>query len=274
MQEIARGTLSKLIAQNEDTVRYTLPVGPARLDLNPLLGQPVALAFTGRILCCHCGRQTRKSFGQGHCYPCFTKLAACDSCIMSPEKCHFDAGTCREPDWAMTHCMTEHVVYLANSSGLKVGITRGSQVPTRWIDQGAIQAIPMYRVDTRQQAGFVEHVLRDHVSDRTNWRTMLKGEVAPIDLQAERSRLLEASAAAVDALRQRFGDGAIRAVDEAPVSFHYPVNAYPAKVTSFDFDKQPVVEGRLAGIKGQYLLLDTGVINIRKFTAYEITVSA
>lgn len=273
MQLIAQGTLAKLKSTPGAPLSYRLPVGDVEIDLNQRIGQTLRLSYTGRIFCCNCGRQTKKSFSQGYCYPCFTKLAACDTCIMSPEKCHFDAGTCREPEWAQTHCMVEHVVYLANSSGIKVGITRGTQIPTRWVDQGAIQAIPMFRVDTRQQAGFVEHVVRQHVPDRTNWRTMLKGEVALIDMAAERQRLVRETAGEIVELRDRFGTGSIRVVNEPELDLGYPVSAYPAKVFSLDFEKQPVIEGRLMGIKGQYLMFDIGVINIRKFGAYEITVS-
>lgn len=192
---------------------------------------------------------------------------------MSPERCHYAAGTCREPSWGEQFCMTEHVVYLANSSGAKVGITRALQVPTRWIDQGASQALPIMRVATRQQSGLVEDVLRSQVTDRTNWRAMLKGEAPALDLQQLAGQLLEACAPGIEALQQRFGLQAIQPLPDAPlVEISYPVMAYPAKVTSFDLEKTPIVEGTLQGIKGQYLIFDTGVINIRKFTAYQLAV--
>ena len=182
MLELGRGALSKMSTRLEQPVQYSLRLGEQDLDLNALLGQGVRLEYLGAIHCSHCGRKTKKSFSQGYCYPCFSKLAQCDTCIMSPERCHYAAGTCREPAWGEQFCMTEHVVYLANSSGAKVGITRATQVPTRWIDQGATQALPIMRVATRQQSGLVEDVLRSQVTDRTNWRAMLKGEAAPLDL--------------------------------------------------------------------------------------------
>lgn len=129
------GRLRKMPVEAGEPVAYSIAVGDTRIPLNDLIGRPLRLDFDGVIRCIHCDRKTNKSFNQGFCYPCFRKLAACDSCIMSPEKCHYHLGTCREPEWGETHCMVEHVVYLANSSGLKVGITRASQVPTRWIDQ-------------------------------------------------------------------------------------------------------------------------------------------
>ncbi|MDH4610743.1 DUF2797 domain-containing protein [Pseudomonas sp. BN102] len=259
----------------EAPVQYGFRLGEAEIAANPLIGKQLRLEFLGAIHCIHCGRKTKKSFSQGYCYPCFTKLAQCDSCIVSPEKCHFEQGTCREPEWGERFCMTDHVVYLANSSGIKVGITRASQVPTRWIDQGATQALPIVRVATRQQSGFVEDLLRSQVADRTNWRAMLKGDAPALDLAAIRDQLFDSCAEGLRALQDRFGLQAIQPVsDVLPIEINYPVDAYPTKVVSFDLDKTPVVEGTLRGIKGQYLILDTGVINLRKYTAYQLAISA
>lgn len=146
-------------------------------------------------------------------------------------------------------------------------------MPTRWLDQGAIQALPILEVNTRQQSGFVEMLFKEQVSDRTNWRAMLKGEVEPLDLNAERNRLLDVLSDGLDKLRDLHGQDAIRTLDEAPHAFDYPVETFPRKVVSHNFDKQPRVEGVLQGIKGQYLILDTGVINLRKFTGYEISLT-
>ncbi len=271
----AAGCLQKMAVTLDEPVRYSLRLDDQAIPLNDLIGQPIELNYSGAIYCHHCGRKSNKSFSQGYCYPCFKKLAQCDSCIVSPEKCHYHLGTCREPEWGETHCMIEHVVYLANSSGVKVGITRHSQVPTRWIDQGAIQALPILRVQTRQQSGLVEDALRQHVADKTNWRAMLKGDNHILDLPALRDDLLQRSAAELRALQDRFGLQAIQPVTDADVTeIHYPVQQYPTKVASFNLDKTPTVSGILQGIKGQYLILDTGVINLRKFTAYQVTFSA
>ena len=273
MLELGRGALSKMSTRLQQPVQYSLRLGEQDLDLNALLGQGVRLEYLGAIHCSHCGRKTKKSFSQGYCYPCFSKLAQCDTCIMSPERCHYAAGTCREPAWGEQFCMTDHVVYLANSSGAKVGITRATQVPTRWIDQGATQALPIMRVATRQQSGLVEDVLRSQVTDRTNWRAMLKGEAAPLDLAQLAGEIFQACHDGITTLQERFGLQAIQPLsDLAVVDIAYPVLAYPAKVASFDLEKTPVVEGTLQGIKGQYLIFDTGVINIRKFTAYQLAV--
>jgi hypothetical protein len=271
MHILAQGALRKMRTELTDgQAHYQLVCGEQSLALNELLGQRIRLTYSGEINCLHCGRKTRKSFNQGYCYPCFVKLAECDSCIMSPEKCHYHLGTCRDPSWGEQFCFQTHVVYLANSSGIKVGITRGTQVPTRWIDQGAVQALPILRVDSRLQSGLVEHLFKDQVADRTNWRTMLKGGIAPLDLKAERDRLFELSREGMAELEQRFGLQALQRLDADEVSIDYPVLNYPLKVSSLNLDKTPDVSGQLLGIKGQYLILDTGVINIRKYTAYQV----
>lgn len=273
MTELGRGSLSKMAARLDAPVQYAFRLGDSEVPVNPLLGKTLRLEYLGAIHCTHCGRKTKTSFSQGYCYPCMQKLAQCDVCIMSPEKCHFDQGTCREPSWGEQFCMTDHIVYLANSSGVKVGITRASQVPTRWIDQGATQALPILRVATRQQSGFVEDLLRSQVADKTNWRALLKGDAAPVDLVAIREQLFDSCGAGLTALQQRFGLQAIQPLSATEVqAIRYPIAAYPTKITSFNLDKLPLAEGTLLGIKGQYLMFDTGVINIRKYTAYQLAI--
>ncbi len=274
MSTVSSGGLKKMRSTLTDPVDYFLPVGDAEIALNPLLEQPMQIEFSGNIFCINCGRKTKKSFNQGYCFPCVRKLARCDSCIVSPEKCHFHLGTCREPQWGEENCMIPHVVYLANSSGGKVGITRGTQIPTRWIDQGAVQALPIIGVQTRYQSGLVEVALKNHIADKTNWRAMLKGSPEAIDLVASKHELLAASETEIQLLQDEFGLQAIQVLeDQAVQEIAYPVVTYPEKITSLNLDKTPLVSGTLLGIKGQYLLLDTGVLNIRKFTAYDVTVT-
>ena len=272
---LAKGGARKMVVRLEEPVSYSLPLGDEQYPLNPLLGQTVHLRYEGVINCIHCNRKTNKSFSQGYCYPCFKRLAQCDSCIVSPEKCHFAAGTCREPEWGEQHCMIDHVVYLANTSGLKVGITRGSQVPTRWIDQGATQARPIFRVATRLQSGLVESLFKDHVADKTNWQAMLKGVPEPRDLEEARLELMSAGADGIDALQRDHGPTAITELtDQVDTQITFPVLEYPEKVKSFNLDKTPLVGGTLLGIKGQYLIFDTGVINIRKYGGYQLSLLA
>ncbi|HEY5141320.1 MAG TPA: DUF2797 domain-containing protein, partial [Methylococcales bacterium] len=175
-----QGPLKKMHTRLDSPVQYDLPLGDQSIVLNPLIGKPIKLTYTGHIFCVHCNRSIKKSFNQGYCYPCFIALAQCDMCIMKPETCHYEAGTCREPDWGLAFCFQPHIVYLANSSGIKVGITRKTQIPTRWLDQGAVQALPVFKVQSRYAAGLIEVAIAKHVSDKTSWQQMLKNHGEPI----------------------------------------------------------------------------------------------
>ena len=268
------GQIAKMVVHldMEGQAQYEMVLGDARLAMKPLIGQEISLRYTGKINCLHCERQIKKSYSGGFCFPCSQKLAQCDLCIMKPETCHYAAGTCREPEWGEAYCLQDHIVYLANSSGLKVGITRGTQVPTRWIDQGATAVLPIFRVAERYQSGVIEMIFKAHVADRTDWRKMLKGLPAEYDLKIERDRLVALCEDEITVAQKRFGVEAIVALDESVVNIDYPVEIYPEKVTSLNFDKTPEISGVLQGVKGQYLLLDTGVLNIRKFSGYEVEV--
>lgn len=264
-----RGTLSKMRAVVKDPLDYFLPLGDVSVPLQPWLGKVITLRYSGEIYCASCGKKTNKSYNQGHCFVCFRKLASCDMCIMKPEQCHYEQGTCREPQWGEDNCMIPHYVYLANSSGIKVGITRHTQVPTRWIDQGASEAVPVFKVQTRYQSGLLEVMLGEHIADKTNWQVMLKGEPDAVDLLSERDRLLQECGPQLEGLMQQFPQ-AIEVLQEQPQKFSYPVLEYPKKVKAISFDTAPEIKGTLMGIKGQYLILDTGVVNIRKHTSYVV----
>lgn len=267
------GNLRKMITSADTPVTYRLPIGATELPLNDLLGQTLRLEYGGEIACIACGQRTKKSFNQGYCYHCFTTLAQCDLCIVKPELCHFAKGTCREPEWALTHCMQPHYVYLANSSGLKVGITRASQVPTRWFDQGASQALLCLRTPSRYHAGLLEVALKRFVGDRTDWRKMLTSDPDPHDLPAQRDELLGRCADVMSQLNAAAEEPPIADLpEEEPHTFSYPILQYPPKVSSLNLDNTALVEGTLLGVKGQYLILDTGVLNIRKFAGYHVKI--
>lgn len=233
------------------------------IPLNREIGRTISLSFTGRIQCVNCSRDIKKSFNQGFCFPCSQKLAQCDICILKPELCHFRKGTCREPDWARDNCLREHVVYLANTTGVKVGITRAHKKLERWGDQGAVAALEIARVPERYIAGLVEIELARHVKDKTDWRALIKGEDHSVDLRAEAARLKDL----VPADFRQF------IVDSAEIqSLTYPVKKYPAKAKSLDLDKAPNVSGIFNGIRGQYVFIDEAAINIRKYGGYELEV--
>ena len=264
------GCLRKMAVREATPVHYTLTLNQQAILLNDKIGAPLHLHFTGKIYCVECGRKITKSFQQGYCYPCFRQLLECNLCMIHPEKCHASADTCPSDQWAHASCLQPHIVYLANSSGVKVGVTRASNIPDRWIDQGAIQALPIFRTKNRRQAGFVEVVLKAYVADKTNWHTMLKGNVTEIDLGVERDELLLLANAPLTRLTTQY-TGDIEGITDGEVTrLHYPVLSYPDQVNAINLDKHPCVEGRLLGIKGQYCLLDVGVINIRKFSGYEV----
>lgn len=273
MSLISTGTLQKMRASLDHEVHYHLPVGEQLVDLKPFVGKSLTLTHTGNIFCQSCGKKTKKSYSQGHCFVCMKKLASCDMCIMKPETCHYEQGTCREPQWGEENCMVDHYVYLSNTSSLKVGITRHTQIPTRWIDQGATQGLPILKVKTRYISGLVEIELAKHIADKTNWRTLLKEDGAPLPLEDKFAELLPFIEDKIAEIKQQFGDDAVEILNESVTPIAYPVMEHPTKIVSHNFDKNPVVTGTLKGIKGQYLIFDTGVINVRKFTSYEVEVS-
>lgn len=280
---ILNGTLAKMRAKLGEVVDYQLPVGDQLLPLNDKLGKKLRLTFRGNIICQYCSNKTKKSFSQGYCFYCMRKLARCDMCIVKPETCHFHEGTCREPQWAEKNCFVPHYVYLSNTSGLKVGITRCSQVPIRWIDQGATQGMTIFKVNTRRQSGLIEAAFKSLIADKTNWRAMLKGSAESRNLNDDAVMLKSQLTEKLSVIMVQFnesGDGeeavtlsSLTLPESQSVEINYPVLAYPSKIVSHNFDKNPVVEGMLMGIKGQYLIFDTAVINIRKFTGYEVEVS-
>lgn len=272
MLGIMEGNIDKMRTELIDgKAHYYFVQSDKETYLNPHIGKSIRLSFANEINCSSCGKLTKKSYGGGYCYPCTLKLAECDMCILKPEQCHFHLGTCREPKWGEEHCMIDHFVYLANSSGLKVGITRYTQIPTRFIDQGAVEALPIIRVKTRYHSGLVEKLLSSELKDKTDWRKMLKGEKVDLSLEEMRDEVFENFASDLDALENKYSGLSLEFLErESIINIDYPVLKYPEKVASMSFDKTSVIEGRLEGIKGQYLIFDKGVINIRNHTGYKV----
>ena len=249
-----------------DIVTYRLPIGEELLLMNQFLEKKIILEFTGEINCIETGKKIKKTYGQGFGYESFIKLACCDVCIVKPELCHFDKGTCREPDWGLRNCFKPHVIYLSDTSSVKVGITRESQVPTRWIDQGATRAIPIASVENRLLSGQIEVELKSLFNDKTNWRNMLKGISCEDNLEELKEQVFED-------FGDLFDDLGAEEIEQGIVDIKYPVVEYPKKITSLSFDKSSKIEGTLLGIKGQYLIFDIGVINMRKHQGYKINIS-
>ncbi len=273
------GLLRKMqpsLSENGKEIEYLLPVGEQKIPLNRLLGNVVRLRYSGSIYCVYCGRKTNKSFSQGYCFPCANSLARCDLCIMRPEICHFEQGTCREEAWALKNCFTPQIVYLASSSAVKVGITRQFQVPTRWIDQGALAAVQVLQVRDRLTAGRAEVALKQLMTDKTNWRKLLTGQDLTPSLNAAthaerlQNKVRELQPDLQKIVQDLGPENAILLVDQAPTELQYPVVQYLTRARTANFDKTAEIGGKLTGIRGQYLLLDEMALNVRKYAGYEI----
>lgn len=256
-----QGTLQKMKSEFGKEVHYTLFLGENSIAMNSLIGTMIRLEWNGDIFCGNCGKKTKNSFGEGFCFPCFQKAPEAAECIIRPELCRAHLGEGRDPAWEERNHNQPHIVYLAASDIVKVGITRITQVPTRWIDQGASSAIRLAETPNRYTAGVLEVALKDFFADKTNWQRMLKNEQDDsIDLVEEKWTLHDQLP---EDLTQYFSEN-----DEI-IEINYPVLKYPEKVKSLTFDKTPVIEGKLVGIKGQYLIFeDESVFNIRKHTSY------
>jgi hypothetical protein len=246
-------------------IQYYLVFENSFLNVNQLLNKSMEFQFLG-YQCLNCNKK-KKIFRQGFCYDCFMSSASAGDWIMKPElsTAHLDIED-RDLEYEKRVQLQPHIVYLALSSEVKVGVTRKTQVPTRWIDQGAVQAIPIVEVPNRYLAGITEVALKNHYSDKTNWQKMLKNEVPVADLIKERAGLKYVIPKEVQDYFHPEKDNLC--------DLQYPVLEYPKKVTSLNLDKSPHFSGKLTGIKGQYLLFEDGtVFNVRTFEGYVVKIS-
>jgi hypothetical protein len=269
------GYLRKMQAKEQTPIAYELVMHDGQtLDLNALLGKPFTISWTGEMRCIHCDRVSSKSYNQGYCYPCFRDLAVCDLCVMKPSLCHFAKGTCREPDWGLSYCMQPHVVYLSETSGVKVGITRFNHLPGRWIDQGAVQGLACFEVKSRYQSGMIEKLYSKWLSDRTNWRQMLTDYQAKADLVSIAQSVYEKAQHDWGEVSKLFPEDKVQCLwNTAEVkALHYPVIAYPEKIVSAKLIPNQPLSDKLMGIKGQYLISTSWVLNIRKHIGYACSI--
>jgi len=260
-----QGVLTKMQTEFSNPIQYYLVFENSFLSLNQLLDKSLEINFEG-YQCLNCGKK-KKIFRQGFCYDCFMGSAAAGDWIMKPElsTAHLDIED-RDLEYEKKVQLQPHIVYLALSSEVKVGVTRKTQVPTRWIDQGAIQAIPIVEVPNRYLAGITEVALKEHYADKTNWQKMLKNEIPKVDLLKEKLSLKDYIPNEV----QEFYD----TNNSNIYQLQYPVLEYPKKVNSLNLDKSPNFSGKLTGIKGQYLIFEDGtVFNVRTFEGYVVKIS-
>jgi hypothetical protein len=262
---IYEGVLTKMQTEYSNPIQYYLVFENSFLNLNQLLDKNIEINFLG-YQCLQCGKK-KKIFRQGFCYDCFMSSPAAGDWIMKPElsTAHLDIED-RDLEYEKRVQLQPHIVYLALSSEVKVGVTRKTQVPTRWIDQGAVQAIPIVEVPNRYLAGITEVALKDHFADKTNWQKMLKNEVPDADLIRERANLKY--------LIPKEVQDYFHPEKEDLYDLHFPVMEFPKKVNSLNLDKTPNFSGKLMGIKGQYLMFQDGtVFNIRTYEGYVVKIS-
>ncbi len=268
------GHLQKIELVHEDPVRYRLKlIEGGIMDLNDCLGKTLHLSFLNEIHCIYCQAKTKKSYHQGYCFYHAQKLARCDLCVMSPDRCHFHLGTCREPDWGTSHCMQPTYVYLANNTGVKIGIMRESQRPVRWMDQGAVSALVILKTQTRQHAGLIEHLFRRTISDKSDWRALIRNESSDVDLHQVAQELLRTHHQTVQKMDQHLRLKT-EYINEEVSRFTYPVHEPPGKIKSLSLDRIQQLSEPLLGMRGQYLFFPSGALNIRKHTGYRVKIES
>ena len=261
----AEGNILKMSAKLGTSVEYFLPIGNELLNMNQFINHKIQLIFSGVINCVSCGKRIKKTYSQGYCYPCFINIPETSECIIKPELCKAHLGISRNMEWSKNFCLQKHFVYLSLTSGIKVGVTRETQIPTRWIDQGATKAIKFAKTPNRNIAGIIEVALKKHIADKTNWRKMLTNEIT------SNSNLFDEK----EKLKEFIPKEHIKLFcqDNEITEINFPVERYPTKVKSINLDKTNSFSGILAGIKGQYLIFDNDfVINIRKYGGYNICI--
>jgi len=258
------GVLRKMQTELGNPIQYFLVFENDFINFNQALNKKLNLKFI-KFQCLNCGND-RSIYRQGFCKSCFFETPSAGEWIMKPElsTAHLDKED-RDLAYEKRVQLQPHIVYLANSSNVKVGVTRKAQVPTRWIDQGAHEAIEIVEVPNRYLAGITEVALKDHVGDKTNWRKMLTNSVEDVNLVEWREKL---KPYIPEEAREYF------IISNTETNLEFPVLQYPEKVQSLNLDKTPNFEGVLKGIKGQYLIFeDNTVFNVRGSEGYYVGIT-
>lgn len=264
--------LRKMRTSLDGQAHYILPVVDileytGTFYMNPLVGESIRIQFEHEIHCIETGKKIKKTMGEGLSYEAFMNSPMASPSIVRPELSRIHEGIAlRDAVWEEEHHNKPHYVYLSRTSDIKVGVTRTLNVPSRWIDQGATEAIILAETPYRQLAGLIEVSLKEHMADKTNWQLMLKNTcLDSTDLAEKKNQVL-------DFLPEEYHDFVFD--DDTITTISYPVLSYPEKIKSLKLDTSPTIEGKLAGIKGQYLLFDDGrVLNIRSHSGYKVTLT-
>lgn len=259
-------TLEKMPAWLDENglAHYLLKTDRDFIQMNKLFGRQITIEFTNEKYCANCGNRFEDLFRMGFCRECFFTAPQAGESIIRPELSRAHEGIeDRDLEFEKSYQLQPHIVYLANSGALKVGVTRESQRPTRWIDQGASEAIVFAKTENRFQAGQIEVAMKEHLGDKTPWQRMLKNETPEIDLKERKWALRDELQGELAAF---FAED-----DDAVTQLKFPVQDYPTKVKSLNLDKESKIEATLVGIRGQYLIFEGGrVLNVRGNTGYRL----
>lgn len=258
------GQLRKMTHEENDPIQYFLSLDEKPVPITPEVGKTLTVRYLGKITCVECGRPIKKTYNEGYCFPCFRDLPENASCAIRPEECRHEFGNEKDKEFFREYCNIDHFVYLSLTSCVKVGVTRHFNIPSRWIDQGAEQGLIIARTPQRVLAGRIEVALANHMPDKTNWRKMILGENAGMDLLAYREK-------AQDWIPKELSGYALN--DEQVHYLSYPIQSVPKKISSYNLDKEEEFTDRLTGIKGQYLIFQNKVINLRKYAGYHLEFS-
>ena len=255
--------LSKINSIYSHPVIYRATWQDNIIHFNELIGKEISIKFTGLMICKSCNKQTKKFFGEGFCFTCFNNSPENSPCILKPELCQGHLGIGRNSEWEEKYHNQPHIVYLAATDHVKVGVTRSSQIPTRWIDQGASSAIIFAETPNRYEAGKLEVELKAFYTDKTNYRKMLQNEIDEnIDLIEEKWQTVEQLPSDLQTFISE---------NDTITELTYPVLNFPKSVHVLNLEKNPLIKGVLTGIKGQYLLFENDfAMNIRRHTGYDI----
>ena len=256
--------LKKMRTELAEPIKYFIGSNDNEILMNDFIGKILKISFTSEINCIKCGVKIKKTFAQGFCYNCFISSPETDICVMNPEKCQAHVGISRDMEYAKEGCLKPHYVYFAKTSTIKVGVTRESQVPTRWIDQGATQVIKFAKTPYRQLAGEIEVAMKQYFADKTSWQKMLKNITTEDNLRDAKER-------AINLIPDEFKKFIVK--DNKILNLSFPISQNPLKIKSIKLDKTPQIEGVLTGIKGQYLIFDNEfVFNVRSHTGYNVEI--
>ncbi|WP_203558288.1 DUF2797 domain-containing protein [Bacteroides sp. 224] len=250
-----------MITEHTSPIQYYLKMGEEMISVNEWLGKKIKIRFN-HYQCLECG-QEKEIYTMGHCKNCYFSSPYTGQWIIKPELCTAHLGKeDRNLEIEALMQFQPHIVYLANSGGIKVGVTRKSQIPTRWIDQGAEYALPLAETANRYEAGAIEVALKQHLADKTNYRKMLSGQVPFEDLALKKKEIH-------NFIPEELQHYILK--EEEIVRLEYPVHQYPTKINSVNLKKTSTFEGVLTGIKGQYLIFNNNfVFNVRSHEGFVV----